>query len=133
MQDLTDELKDSIKKFSNDAFNLAHKNNTKIKTIVIQYNKNKIYIGKDHRGTFQASYYDPDLPNQDHDAEQLVNNNKKVVDDCKDYIDDMYQGNKMTSFNIFYSKNGNINVCRNQIGNKSIEKSRLFNEFNFFM
>lgn len=128
LTDLSDELKEPICKFCQELSTHILKTH-KARTIVINYNDDKVSIGKDNKGGYLPCYYDPNQT-QDQNIQKIVNNNTDTIKDCKDYIDQIHPTNKLRSFNIFYNcKNGKINVCLNAIGNKSIAKSRLFHEF----
>lgn len=129
MQDLIDEVKEPITKFVIKALEIIKKKHPKTKSIIIQLNKDNIYIGKDEKGRYKSIYYDPTLQNNDKELEDLVQDNKKYIEECKDCIDDANPGNKMRSFNIFFHESKRtINICKNLIGNKGMTSCRLFNE-----
>lgn len=129
LTDLSDDLKDRINQCCIQIFYHVKNKHQLIRSVIIQENQNQIYIGTTSNGIFEACYYDSTSKNNDQELLKIITNNRNVIDDCKAHIDQIYPQNKMRSFNIFYNKNGKINVCQNTIGNKGMNKSRLFNEF----
>ena len=124
------EFKELMNDFCKKAYEIIKTDFPKIRSIIIQYNKDKIFIGSASSGIYKPAYYDPDSDENDNNLEELVIENNNTLVSCKDAINKAYPNNRMRSFNVFY--NGltrEINICKNTIGNKSMKDSRLFDEF----
>ena len=127
--ELDDNLKKSIADFCRSVYPLIKKDNSRISSIIIQYNDENIYIGYNPKGRFTAKYYDSNKE-IDNELYNLVADKSHCIVRCKNKIDEVH-GNTLKSYNIFYHPNeGVINVCRNMLGHKGIYSCRWFNEFN---
>lgn len=127
MNDLDDDIKFPLAKFCRELFKLIHDKHTMIKSIVIQSNKDNLYVGKNDSGNFKPCYYSCNSQVIDN-VSSYVENNKDCIMECKKKVNEF--NNKLKSFNIFYHvKEKTINVCLNRIGNGSIPSTRIFNEF----
>ena len=129
MPKLSNELKKSIGEFCQLAYENIRETSPKRRSIIIQFNKDKVYVGGMDKGLYKSLYYDPN-GEVDEELDKIVKENISVMTDCKNIIDENYPKNRMRSFNIFYNDaNKEINVCKNMIGNRGIRSCRLFNLF----
>lgn len=132
-QDLKQELKYTIGLFCKNVFDQVKQEFPKIRSIIIHYSNEQIYIGNCDRGRFKSLYYTPESEIKDnifYKLDQLIKTTGQCISDCKIEIDNMYPNRKLRSYNIFYNSTGKINICESKIGSVRIELSRLFNEFN---
>lgn len=136
MNELNVNIKNSVHIFCKNMFEIIKNNHPDIRGIVVQLNHDKIYIGCNVNGSFRPIYFNPNETTNDINNAGLANyihNNGKCIYDCKNEIDNTNLNRKLRSFNIFYKCNkkgvNSINICENKIGNVSIARCRLFNEF----
>lgn len=128
-KELTDDLKLSISDFCQRSFSLISKDHPRARSICIQFNNDKTYVGV-ATGVYDPCYFNPDGDTNDQFMTSLVTEKTDTMKKCKKHIDDSYPNNKLRSFNIFYNgKTKTINICKNMIGNRGMTRCRLFNEF----
>lgn len=129
---LNDELKNTLVDFCKNMSEFILKNHHGAKSIIVQLNENKIYIGSNIRGTFKSIYYSElNLPD-DKNFCDYIKQNKKIIFDIFEDIKKNNAGSKHRSYIIIYNtKKNTINICTNSIGNKSIYDSRFYQEINF--
>jgi hypothetical protein len=131
--ELNEPLKNNLGQFCQNLFNIIQKNN-KIYCIIIQYKNDQIFLGTNKNGKYVPKYYDP--TNEIGYEQELIDiiqsdQKKQLIIDLINAIHNNYPNFKFKSFNIFYhKKNQSVNVCKNRIGSKSMNSSRLFKEFN---
>jgi hypothetical protein len=132
--ELKQDLKYELGVFCKNAFDIIKVVYPKIRGIVVQLNGEDLLIGTNVSGSFGAKYYNSKDPHQTSvELRDYVHTYSKCILDCKGEIGNSYPGSKLRSFNIFYKPNqkglATLNVCKNRIGNRSMERCRLFNEF----
>ena len=132
--ELSDNLKHSIGIFSESALQIIKKYNSRITCIVIQLNKDKVYIGSNTNGSFEVNFYDPIRGGCNKKINKYVNDHKQCVYDCRDLINKEYENNRMRSFNIFFNgRKKEVYVCKNRLGSVGMNKCKLFKEFKVVM
>jgi len=128
MPDLKPELKFAIGTFCEEIFSILKARHPRIRGIVIQLKNGLISVGTNIKGSFSPIYYDQhhmiDSPLHDY-----IEKNGKCVHDCKVEIDNINPNRRLRSFNIFYKSNKSVNICENRIGNLSMDRCRLFDQF----
>ena len=122
------EFLERIKNYCDNISLMLVKDYPKIRTFVVQLNKNNLFIGANIKGCFLPKYYSKENPSTNIILNEYLANESRIIYEIYDYI--INNSNlKIKSYNIFYDiKNKKINICKNMIGNKSISASRLFEE-----
>lgn len=134
MEKLEEQLQLLIKDFCVGVSNYIVNDNPRIKSLVIQYNNDHIFIGKSS-GSFYPDFYDEYAkdgnPSKNKNLTEFIKKTGSCLTKCYQYILNNTKHKKIRGYNIRYSiKSSNIIVTLNRMGNLSIRRSQIFEEFN---
>lgn len=133
MQELDKTIQVSIKEFCEGATKLISKDNPKLRSLVIQYKNDHIFVGKSS-GSFRPTFYnelakDGNL-SSNKDLVEFIKIFGICVAGCYQYILNNTQYKKIKGFNIRYNmKTGEVDITLNRMGAQSIVSSRIFKQF----
>jgi len=127
LSEFNDNLKEPISELVTTVSDLVLKHYPRTRTVVLQYNTEKTYVGKNDNGRFKTYQ----LENGDNIVlDEYMEEKYDLFIECKKEIDESNPNRKLRSFNIFFNiKSKEINICRNRIGSVSMVNSRLFKPF----
>jgi len=127
LSEFNDNLKEPISELVTTVSDLVLKHYPRTRTVVLQYNNEKTYVGKNDNGRFKTYQ----LENGDNIVlDEYMEEKYDLFIECKKEIDESNPNRKLRSFNIFFNiKSKEINICRNRIGSVSMVNSRLFKPF----
>lgn len=127
---LVEGIQKNIKSFCAQAFQIIHKSNPKIRSIIVQYHTGKISIGRQSNGVFNGVYYDSSKDENETEINDFVDNNANAIIKVWDEIQTQNPKSKAKSYNIFYnSKTDTVLICKNRIGSVGAQKCKFFKEF----
>lgn len=125
---MNEQLINDVQNMCVNIFNIIKKNNPMIRTIIIKYNEktNTTEIGRNLAGSFYKCYYPVQFGN-DHYMEEIKNNLGNVIEECFMHVKEKYP--RVSSYIIYYNdRKRKANICLNKLGQKSIARSRVFDE-----
>lgn len=125
-------LQQNIIRFCKQVFLLSKQINIRIRTIIIMFKNNKVYIGDRYGGLtkckFRPCYYDADENTNTDEMYKYINNkdNIQCLHDCNQEIYKL--GRRLKSFIILYHHSDKvINICQNRMTG-TLDKIGIFNE-----